>query len=283
MGRVKAFDSVAVVKAAPTATTVLFTGRVFDVETGLYYFRARYFESELGVFISRDPLGFVDGKSVYQGWFAAHYLIDPYGLRIFFIFYYLNSETDSNRSFNRAAQTRKREIEKNKNDCDKVIMLPYTYKDEFISYFNLLPNMPDAIYKDDTCCDRCIQEISIFGHGDQTGLFFYPKFKGDTDTSFSAPTEMSKLPNKMNFCGDADIVLHSCSSGAWNGDKDLTYYFGSYFGVTVIGEKGGSVFSEEEGHFNRDNWAEPDEDLWLHFYDPNTGNLVPPTIFTPRR
>jgi hypothetical protein len=42
---------------------------VWDVETGLYYFRARYFEPELGVFISRDPLGFVDGQSVYQGWF----------------------------------------------------------------------------------------------------------------------------------------------------------------------------------------------------------------------
>jgi RHS repeat-associated protein len=80
MGRVKAFDAAATAKVAPAATTVLFTGRVFDAETGLYYFRARYFEPELGVFISRDPLGFVDGQSVYQGWFAALMLSDHLGL-----------------------------------------------------------------------------------------------------------------------------------------------------------------------------------------------------------
>jgi RHS repeat-associated protein len=80
MGRVKAFDAAAAAKSAPTATTVLFTGRVWDVETGLYYFRARYFEPELGVFISRDPLGFVDGKSVYQGWHVTRFRMDPTGL-----------------------------------------------------------------------------------------------------------------------------------------------------------------------------------------------------------
>ena len=80
MGRVKAFDAAATAKAAPTATTVLFTGRVFDVETSLYYFRARYFETELGVFISRDPLGFVDGMSVYQGWYYLSITLDSSGL-----------------------------------------------------------------------------------------------------------------------------------------------------------------------------------------------------------
>jgi RHS repeat-associated protein len=82
MGRVKAFDAVASAKVAPTATIVLFTGRAFDVETGLYYFRARYFAPDLGVFISRDPLGFVDGKSVYHGWFSAKFKLDPKGLNV---------------------------------------------------------------------------------------------------------------------------------------------------------------------------------------------------------
>ena len=79
MGRVKAFDAAASAKAAPTATTVLFTGRVFDAETGLYYFRSRYFEPELGVFVSRDPLGFVDGCAVYQGWMAFGFDTDATG------------------------------------------------------------------------------------------------------------------------------------------------------------------------------------------------------------
>ena len=36
--------------------TVLYTGRVLDGESGLYYYRARFYNVELGVFTSRDPL-----------------------------------------------------------------------------------------------------------------------------------------------------------------------------------------------------------------------------------
>ncbi len=34
----------------------LFTSRAFDAESGLYYYRARYYKSDVGRFISRDPL-----------------------------------------------------------------------------------------------------------------------------------------------------------------------------------------------------------------------------------
>jgi RHS repeat-associated protein len=47
--------------ASTKAWTVLFTGRDLDTETGLYYYRARYYDSELGRFISRDPIGHGDG------------------------------------------------------------------------------------------------------------------------------------------------------------------------------------------------------------------------------
>ena len=81
MGRVKAFDAAgSATSPSSMATDVLFTGRVFDAETGLYYFRARYFEPDLGVFVSRDPLGFVDGDSVYQGWFDLSFNTDPSGM-----------------------------------------------------------------------------------------------------------------------------------------------------------------------------------------------------------
>ncbi|WP_414529508.1 Ig-like domain-containing protein [Nodularia chucula] len=35
-----------------------FTGREYDKETGLYYYRARYYDPSLGRFISQDPIGF---------------------------------------------------------------------------------------------------------------------------------------------------------------------------------------------------------------------------------
>ena len=40
-------------------------GRPVDLETGFVYFRNRYYDPEIGRFISADPLGFVDGPSVY--------------------------------------------------------------------------------------------------------------------------------------------------------------------------------------------------------------------------
>jgi len=40
-----------------------FTGRENDSETGLYYYRARYYDPKMGRFISKDPIGF-DGGDV---------------------------------------------------------------------------------------------------------------------------------------------------------------------------------------------------------------------------
>jgi RHS repeat-associated protein len=54
------------------------TGRYLDTETGLWFFRARYFDSGLGRFIGRDPLGYVDGMSLYAGYFVPNG-VDPSG------------------------------------------------------------------------------------------------------------------------------------------------------------------------------------------------------------
>ena len=37
----------------------MFTGRRFDAETELYYYRARYYEPKLGRFLQTDPIGIV--------------------------------------------------------------------------------------------------------------------------------------------------------------------------------------------------------------------------------
>ena len=44
-----------------------FTGRYLDKETGLWYFRARYYSGSLGRLIERDSLGYVDGSNQYSG------------------------------------------------------------------------------------------------------------------------------------------------------------------------------------------------------------------------
>jgi len=55
-----------------------FTSREFDAETGLHYFRARYYHDALGRFIGRDPLTYVDGQNLTAAYFVPNH-VDPHG------------------------------------------------------------------------------------------------------------------------------------------------------------------------------------------------------------
>ena len=43
-----------------------YTGREWDKETGVYYYRARYYDPMDGRYISKEPVGFKDGISIYS-------------------------------------------------------------------------------------------------------------------------------------------------------------------------------------------------------------------------
>ncbi len=66
---------------ASDSTRRLFTGREFDAETGLYYYRARYYDPAIGRFLSEDPLGFSDGLNpfIYVGGDPLT-SVDPFGM-----------------------------------------------------------------------------------------------------------------------------------------------------------------------------------------------------------
>ena len=66
----------------------LFTGREFDQEIGLYYYRARYYDANTGRFISSDPIGLNGGTNIYtyvRG--NPIFYTDPMGLAACYIEY----------------------------------------------------------------------------------------------------------------------------------------------------------------------------------------------------
>ena len=59
----------------------LYTGREYDQNLGIYYYRARFYSPEIGRFLTPDPKIFIDGPNVY-GYVNNNPLkfLDPYGL-----------------------------------------------------------------------------------------------------------------------------------------------------------------------------------------------------------
>ncbi len=59
----------------------MFTGRRYDEDTGLYYYRARYYKPDIGRFLQTDPIGYASGLNMYTyvGNNPVNYT-DPYGL-----------------------------------------------------------------------------------------------------------------------------------------------------------------------------------------------------------
>jgi RHS repeat-associated protein len=53
------------IAASAFANPYLFTGRAYDAETGLYYYRARYYDFATGRFLQPDSTGYIDGLNLY--------------------------------------------------------------------------------------------------------------------------------------------------------------------------------------------------------------------------
>ncbi|MBK7709200.1 MAG: RHS domain-containing protein [Acidobacteria bacterium] len=66
------------------ATRYKFTGREYDDFTGLHYYRARWYDGNLGRFISEDPIGFAGGDVNLYGYVGNGpvELVDPSGLYV---------------------------------------------------------------------------------------------------------------------------------------------------------------------------------------------------------
>ena len=60
---------------------IRFQGQFFDGETNLHYNRFRYYDSDVGMFVQRDPIGLMGGSNTYQYAPNPTKWIDPIGLK----------------------------------------------------------------------------------------------------------------------------------------------------------------------------------------------------------
>lgn len=67
--------------AEPVHQPLRFQGQYFDSETGLHYNRFRYYDPDVGRFVSQDPIGLAGGPNAYQYAPNPFDWIDPHGLK----------------------------------------------------------------------------------------------------------------------------------------------------------------------------------------------------------
>ena len=66
--------------AVPVQQAFRFQGQYHDSETGLHYNRFRYYDPDVGRFVSQDPIGLAGGNNPYQYAPNPNSWIDPFGL-----------------------------------------------------------------------------------------------------------------------------------------------------------------------------------------------------------
>lgn len=61
-----------------------YTSREYDPESGLYYYRARYYDAKIGRFLQTDPIGFTGGDVNFYAYVGNNpiNLMDPLGLEV---------------------------------------------------------------------------------------------------------------------------------------------------------------------------------------------------------
>jgi RHS repeat-associated protein len=59
-------NTMEIVESSVVGNPYMFTGREYDSETGLYYYRARYYSPKLGRFLQTDPIRYRAGLNLYS-------------------------------------------------------------------------------------------------------------------------------------------------------------------------------------------------------------------------
>ena len=207
-----------------------YTSRRHDEDSGLIYFRARYYDPTTGEFTSRDPLEYVDGMSLMRGYLAMQ-KVDPSG-------YSSCASTDCSQALNEKnvyidAVTEWDDIYEtmippDERTGDSIRSIIPKRKDKSTgSVRDFLDALGEFVKeKSDGQTSECISQLRIRTHGHGgTGSWFAkgtaenPNEKTDgalDDTGLNqdnAAFVFGEIKRRFCFCENCTIVLFACQTG----------------------------------------------------------------------
>ena len=207
-----------------------YTGREYDSDVDLYFYRARYYDAKAGRFISEDPVWDVN-LYPYVGNMPMD-AVDPMGNR-YVAFCYTGTGA---KNFDKSCKTWEKEI-KSKNKNADVKRYYFKYDNDFKIQWEELAkkNIP-------------IDDLRIYGHSEPGRLLVRPNPRTD-DIDITAQ-EIAGL-SKLNWKPRSTASFYSCRSGLEgdNGDT-LIKSMSKNQCVKSCGQEGYSYFSTSPTNYS---------------------------------
>jgi RHS repeat-associated protein len=235
----------------------LFTGQRLDLETGLFYYKNRYYSTTLGRFLSRDPAGYVRGNgSVANGtsWVLNLYIygrdeptryVDPDGLTEYDVVAVPSDDASLAGEKPRITRAGGTVIDfANRGNLDDVIagLAEITSQGSISRFFR---------------GQHCIRTLEIHAHANPDII--------DGITTQNAADIGAKLKQRVKWCCPCTIYLAGCNTGL----GDMAQRLSTATGCTVYGSRGYLSGTHSEGNEN----CSKECDYEGHHYDAYPGSI----------
>ncbi|MDD3144650.1 MAG: hypothetical protein PHV23_00905 [Candidatus Gracilibacteria bacterium] len=208
------FGNFEITSGANSGNTRLYTGREYNSEIGLYYNRARYYNPELGRFISRDPIGQIDDVNLY-GYVGNNGVnfVDRSGLSKVLIFV-AKDKTFMGLTYS-TLETSKNILVNN--------YLEKGFKEEniHIVFGNTLKDFTDSLILNE------YKEIGLVAHSNSDGIDLDASI--ENSSAIIVDNNLSKLPILNN---DTILTIIGCHAG--NGNNSIAQKISNQMRIEVL-------------------------------------------------
>ena len=234
---------------------IFFQGRQYDRESGLYYFRNRYYDPATGRFISRDPAGPVDGPNLYA--FVNNNpinYVDPMGLEAkkLFVVSWPTVPDGTNKQYKQMVEDDDQvAYDSDESNAEKLYVS---------SIADLKRQIEDILQQGHT-----IECIKFFGHGIAGEAQLGDKWIKESDWASFATLDSTKTWPKGNdmasyFEPDARIIFYGCLVGYGEWGRNFMREVAN----KLLHVNGGSVYAAEPETEITTRWYLFDSYTYVH-------------------